>query len=218
MENQNKPPCVRFEFNKNRIFACRLKQKKMHPLDKFKHCPVCGSTRFEVHNAKSKHCADCGFTYYFNPSSATVAFILNERGEQLVCRRGKSPAKGTLDLPGGFIDMQETGEEGVAREVREETGLTVVRADYLFSLPNLYEYSGFMVHTLDMFFPLHSGRRLAHPCRGRRGRLLLDAPRRHPHGRLRAGVRAQGRGAFPERTCSLSPVHSSNKNLKNQTI
>ena len=48
--------------------------------------------------------------------------------------------------------MQETGEEGVAREVREETGLTVVRADYLFSLPNLYEYSGFMVHTLDMFF------------------------------------------------------------------
>ncbi len=152
MENQNKPPCVRFEFNKNRIFACRLKQKKMHPLDKFKHCPVCGSTRFEVHNAKSKHCADCGFTYYFNPSSATVAFILNERGELLVCRRGKSPAKGTLDLPGGFIDMQETGEEGVAREVREETGLTVVRADYLFSLPNLYEYSGFMVHTLDMFF------------------------------------------------------------------
>ncbi|HBB07702.1 MAG TPA: DNA mismatch repair protein MutT [Bacteroides sp.] len=124
----------------------------MHPLDKFKHCPVCGSTRFEVHNAKSKHCADCGFTYYFNPSSATVAFILNERGELLVCRRGKSPAKGTLDLPGGFIDMQETGEEGVAREVREETGLTVVRADYLFSLPNLYEYSGFMVHTLDMFF------------------------------------------------------------------
>lgn len=152
MENQNKPPCVRFEFNKNRIFACRLKQKKMHPLDKFKHCPVCGSARFEVHNAKSKHCADCGFTYYFNPSSATVAFILNERGELLVCRRGKSPAKGTLDLPGGFIDMQETGEEGVAREVREETGLTVVRADYLFSLPNLYEYSGFMVHTLDMFF------------------------------------------------------------------
>lgn len=124
----------------------------MHPLDQFNYCPECGSDRFEVHNAKAKHCADCGFTYYFNPSAATVALILNGKGELLVCRRGKNPARGTLDLPGGFIDMYETGEEGVAREVREETGLTVTRADYRFSIPNLYEYSGFTVHTLDLFF------------------------------------------------------------------
>jgi len=94
-----------------------------HPLSQFKYCPKCGSAHFEVHNEKSKQCADCGFVYYFNPSSATVALILNERDELLVCRRAKEPAKGTLDLPGGFIDMTETGEEGVAREVREETGL-----------------------------------------------------------------------------------------------
>ena len=48
--------------------------------------------------------------------------------------------------------MFETGEEGVIREVKEETGLDVCRAQYLFSLPNLYLYSGFLVHTLDMFF------------------------------------------------------------------
>lgn len=123
-----------------------------HPLTQFKYCPKCGSPRFEEHNFKSKKCADCGFTYYFNPSSATVAFILNPQDELLVCRRGKEPAKGTLDLPGGFIDMGETGEEGVAREVKEETGLDVTEARYLFSLPNLYLYSDFMVHTLDMFF------------------------------------------------------------------
>lgn len=64
----------------------------------------------------------------------------------------KEPAKGTLDLPGGFIDMNETGEEGVSREVEEETGLKVKKATYLFSLPNIYIYSGFPVHTLDMFF------------------------------------------------------------------
>ena len=90
--------------------------------------------------------------YYFNPSSATVALIMNERNELLVCRRAKEPAKGTLDLPGGFIDMAETGEEGVAREVKEETGMEVKKAEYLFSVPNLYVYSGFTVHTLDMFF------------------------------------------------------------------
>lgn len=48
--------------------------------------------------------------------------------------------------------MNETGEEGVAREVLEETGLKVKKAIYQFSLPNIYVYSGFPVHTLDMFF------------------------------------------------------------------
>ncbi len=123
-----------------------------HPLSQFRYCPKCGSANFGIHNDKSKHCTDCGFVYYFNSSSATVALILNERNELLVCRRAKEPAKGTLDLPGGFIDMAETGEEGVAREVKEETGMEVVKAEYLFSLPNIYVYSGFPVHTLDMFF------------------------------------------------------------------
>ena len=123
-----------------------------HPLFQFQYCPKCGSKHFEVHNEKSKQCTDCDFTYYFNPSAATVALILNEQNELLVCRRAKDPAKGTLDLPGGFIDMAETGEEGVMRDVKEETGMEVIKANYLFSLPNIYIYSGFPVHTLDMFF------------------------------------------------------------------
>ncbi|MGN0258619.1 MAG: DNA mismatch repair protein MutT, partial [Bacteroides sp.] len=66
-----------------------------HPLSQFRYCPKCGSDRFVEHNGKSKHCDACGFTYYFNPSAATVAFILNERNELLVARRAKEPAKGT---------------------------------------------------------------------------------------------------------------------------
>lgn len=124
----------------------------MHPLEQFKYCPRCGSGNFEVHNGKSKKCIHCGFVYYFNSCSATVAFIRNEQGELLVCRRAKEPAKGTLDLPGGFIDMHETAEEGVVREVWEETGLEVIETRYIFSFPNIYMYSGFEVHTLDMFF------------------------------------------------------------------
>ena len=123
-----------------------------HPLDKFVFCPVCGSSRFEVNNFKSKHCQDCGFTYYANPCSATAAFIVNDQEEMLVVRRAKEPAKGTLDLPGGFVDMYETVEEGMAREIREETGLEARSMSYLFSLPNLYEYSGMIIHTIDMFF------------------------------------------------------------------
>ena len=99
-----------------------------HPLSKFKFCPICGSTHFEINNFKSKKCGSCGFTYYANPSSATVAFIMNEKDELLVVRRKNEPAKGTLDLPGGFVDMEETGEEGVMREVMEETDLSHVEA------------------------------------------------------------------------------------------
>ena len=123
-----------------------------HPLNQFGYCPRCGAHEFAIHDVKSKQCPACGFTYYFNPSAATVAVIVNERNQLLVCRRAKEPAKGTLDLPGGFIDCFETAEEGVRREVREETGLEVIRTEYLFSLPNLYPYSGFTVHTLDLFF------------------------------------------------------------------
>ena len=124
----------------------------MHVLEKFSYCPKCGSSHFVVSSEKSKKCENCGFEYFLNPSASVAAFILNKKGELLVERRKKEPAKGMLDLPGGFADIGETVEESVVREVREETSLVVTSARYLFSLPNIYRYSDFDVHTLDMFF------------------------------------------------------------------
>lgn len=121
-----------------------------HPLELFRYCPVCGSQHFVINNFKSKKCEDCGFTYYANPCAATAAFILNDRNELLVVRRAKEPAKGTLDLPGGFVDMYETAEEGMRREIKEETNMDIGEMEYLFSSPNVYQYSGLGVHTMDM--------------------------------------------------------------------
>lgn len=118
----------------------------------FQYCPVCGSKNFVVNNEKSKRCEDCGFILYSNPSAATAGFIRNDDGDLLVCRRGKEPEKGTLDLPGGFVDFNETAEQAIAREIKEETGLTVRSLKYLFSLPNDYLYSGLNTPTLDLFF------------------------------------------------------------------
>jgi len=113
---------------------------------------VCGSDHFVENNFKSKKCEDCGFVYYFNSSAATAIFITNRVEELLVVRRAKEPAKGLFDLPGGFVDLHETAEEGIIRELKEETGLQITLPRYLFSLPNIYRYSGFDVHTVDLFF------------------------------------------------------------------
>ena len=128
---------------------------KEHPLEIFHFCPKCGSEDFNIHNALSRHCDKCGFTYYQNPRASTAAFIINSKGELLVVRRAKDPEKGTLDLPGGFVDNEETAEEGMVREIKEETGLEVRDLKYLFSIPNIYRYSGMDIHTLDLFFLCH---------------------------------------------------------------
>lgn len=113
---------------------------------------MCGSHHFVANGATSKKCENCGFEYFMNPSASNVAIIKNAKGEILVERRKQEPAKGMLDLPGGFTQIGETSEEGVRREVMEETGLKVTASQYLFSLPNVYRYSGIDIHTLDMFY------------------------------------------------------------------
>lgn len=123
-----------------------------HPLYQFIYCPVCGSKEFTELNEKAKQCNACRFIYYFNPSAAVACFIRNPKGELLFVRRAKEPAKGTLDLAGGFVDMDETAEDAVRREVKEETGLDVTEIHYLFSIPNIYPYAGFEVHTVDLFY------------------------------------------------------------------
>lgn len=124
----------------------------MHFTTIFTHCPACGSHKFVQYNEKSKKCESCAFIYYINPSAAVAAFIVNGKDELLVCKRAKNPEKGTWDLPGGFVDFNETAEEAVVREIKEETQLEVATINYCYTLPNEYEYSGLTVPTLDVFY------------------------------------------------------------------
>ena len=53
--------------------------------------------------------------------------------------------------------IEDYQAEYMVREILEETGLSVDinEVEYLFSIPNVYRYSGMDIHTLDLFFICH---------------------------------------------------------------
>ena len=123
-----------------------------HPLHTFRYCPRCGAPGLQHPPGHALHCPHCDLTYYHNVAAAVACIVLDDHGQILSVRRAREPAKGTLDLPGGFVEAHETVEAAARRELHEETGLAPHALRYLFSLPNTYPYSGIDVFTADLFY------------------------------------------------------------------
>jgi ADP-ribose pyrophosphatase YjhB (NUDIX family) len=62
------------------------------------------------------------------------------------------PAKGKLAVPGGFIDIGETAEDGLRREIREEVNLAPGELRYLCTQVNDYVYRDINYPVLDLYF------------------------------------------------------------------
>ena len=54
-----------------------------------------------------------------------VGGVIIDRRQALLIRRGSEPLLGEWSIPGGTLEIGETLEEGVARELLEETGIKV---------------------------------------------------------------------------------------------
>lgn len=81
------------------------------------------------------------YTYrYPHPAVTTDCVILTFHEDKLkilLIRRGIEPFKGQWALPGGFIRMDESAEEGAVRELKEETGVSgcTIKQFHTFSAP-----------------------------------------------------------------------------------
>ena len=78
---------------------------------------------------------------YPHPSVTTDCVIFGFDGTRmkvLLVQRGIEPYKGRWAFPGGFLQMDESAEEGALRELREETGLSgaFIRQFHTFSAPD----------------------------------------------------------------------------------
>lgn len=107
------------------------------------HCSFCGS-RFTT-ESWPKTCCECGNTTYQNPTPVVVLLLPIGTG-LVVIRRNTEPQKGTLTLPGGYIDLGETWQEGARRELFEETGINISAAEI-----SLYDVQNGLDDTLVVF-------------------------------------------------------------------
>lgn len=93
----------------------------------------------------------------YPPVLVTVDTLVFHRGYLLLVRRGKAPGKGTLALPGGFLDPQERLAAAARRELAEETGLHLeeglFRPAGVFDHPLRSERGRMISHVFRVEFP-----------------------------------------------------------------
>jgi ADP-ribose pyrophosphatase YjhB (NUDIX family) len=112
-------------------------------------CIRCGRRvrRQRVDDRWRRRCPACGWTFYGNPVPAAGAIIV--RGSRvLLVRRARPPYKGTWDVPGGFLEADESAEAALRRELREELGARTGSLRFIGSAPERYGPRGFPVLAL----------------------------------------------------------------------
>lgn len=65
-----------------------------------------------------------------------------ENGRALLIRRGSEPLRGEWSIPGGTLELGESLQEGVARELLEETGLAVRVLDLIEVFDRIFPGEG----------------------------------------------------------------------------
>jgi ADP-ribose pyrophosphatase YjhB (NUDIX family) len=71
-----------------------------------------------------------------------VGAVVVDSNRVLLVRRGQEPLRGKWSLPGGLLELGESLQDGVVREVREETGLAVKPVELIELLDRVHREDG----------------------------------------------------------------------------
>jgi 8-oxo-dGTP diphosphatase len=71
-----------------------------------------------------------------------IGGVIIEDGRTLLIRRGSEPLRGEWSIPGGTLELGETLEEGVARELLEETGIAIRVIEFIEVFDRIYADDG----------------------------------------------------------------------------
>lgn len=90
------------------------------------YCLRCGAAigSKRVDGVRREYCPTCNIVFYDNPLPVVSSVVVNKNRDVLLVLRDREPQRARWCLPSGFVEMNETIEEAVLRELREETGLT----------------------------------------------------------------------------------------------
>ena len=71
-----------------------------------------------------------------------IGGVIIDQGRTLLIRRGSEPLLGQWSIPGGTLELGESLQEGVARELQEETGIEVRVLDLIEVFDRIYLEEG----------------------------------------------------------------------------
>ena len=97
------------------------------------YCAKCGQASVPKGGGTSRKCGTCETDHFPRVNPVTIMLVVN--GERCLLGRGHGWPEGSYSALAGFISPGETIEEGCAREVFEEVGITVNNPRYIFSQP-----------------------------------------------------------------------------------
>ncbi|MFI4918733.1 MAG: NAD(+) diphosphatase [Legionellales bacterium] len=110
-------------------------------------CSRCGSTTVHQDKNFERHCSSCHLSFF--PRISPSIIVLIKKDDYLLMARSPHFAPGVYGLIAGFVEVGESIEETVHREVQEEVGLQIKNLSYVGSQPWPFPDSLMLAFTAD---------------------------------------------------------------------
>ncbi len=106
-----------------------------------RYCGKCGAATKQSLSERAINCESCQTSLYPNISPAIIVAILC--GDKILLARGVNFREDFYSLVAGYVEVGESIEDAVTREVKEEVGIDIYNIRYYKSQP--WPYSGSMM-------------------------------------------------------------------------